>query len=528
MKRFTRILLGIIFAILGVFLQQGTTFAKSYWHYSDSATNGCRDVEVVFARGSGQPQDEGETFLELQKDISMAAEQAKMSYRITDLSYDAIAITPGNALGIYVSAGEAYSFGESVSGGVSRLKRYAAERSASCSNTYWILAGYSQGAMVITNALSAFPEDRVVYIMLFGDPKLYLPEGEGFNPPACRGENLSSYRVYVPDCDTDNGLLGARKPYEYPVFAGRYGLWCNDDDFICGSSKNPFNTGGHALYEENGSIRDASIYVLRRLNYLKQHRAILSAGADVRRQGDFGLVLSKSSIEDGLDDEDKLDTVLAQLRMTERAVNAGEMISFDASSSFSVTEEPLDFTWYVDGVRQDVSGSYFDYSFDEEDAHVVRVVVTDALGASSEATARVTVGIEVAHPADSPVPIDIRAVRCGEKRVCVSWVRRRGAAQYLGLRINDYYMGHVNVSNEELVIDDVDFSNINIAMGYMDAGYQLGEMQDLAIEGTIETVLTSASLPWWRVLAIAVLPFCCILLVRLLIKTVKDIIAFRR
>ena len=89
-------------------------------------------------------------------------------------------------------------------------------------------------------------------------------------------------------------------------------------------------------------------------------------------------------------------------------------------------------------------------------------------------------------------------------------------------------MGHVDVSNEELVIDDVDFSNINIAMGYMDAGYQLGEMQDLAIEGAVETVLTSASLPWWRVLAIVVLPFCCILLVRLLIKTVKDIIAFRQ
>ena len=528
MKRFTRILLGIILAVFGVFLQQSMTFAKSYWHYSDSTTNGCRDIEVVFARGSGQPQDEGETFLELQKDMSMAARQAKMSYRITDLTYDAIAITPGNALGIYVSAGEAYSFGESVDGGVSRLKRYAVERSASCSNTYWILAGYSQGAMVIANALSAFPEDRVVYIMLFGDPKLYLPEGEGFNPPACRGENLSSYRVYAPDCDTDNGLLGARKPYEYPALVGRYGLWCNDDDFICGSSKNPFNTGGHTLYEENGSIRNASTYALRHLNYLKQHRAILSSEKDIQKQSDSSLVLSKSSIDDGLDNEDKLDTVLAQLRMTERAVNAGEMISFDASSSFSVTEEPLDFTWYVDDVRQGVSGPYFDYSFDEEDAHVVRVVVTDALGVSSEAKAQVTVGIEVAPPVDLSVPIDIHTERCGAKRLCISWVRKRGSAQYLGLRINDYYMGHVDVSNEELVIDDVDFSNINIAMGYMDAGYRLGEMQDLVIEGAIETVPTSASLPWWRILAIVALPFCCILLVRLLIKIVKDIIAFRQ
>ena len=153
-------------------------------------------MEFVFARGSGQPQDTGKSFLEFQKNMTLAAKQAKLSYRITDLSYEAVAISVGNVLGTYVSAGEAYSFGRSIDGGVSQLEYYMRSR-ASCANTYWVLAGYSQGAMVVANSLKSFDADKVVYVALFGDPKLYLPEGEGFNPPACRGEELSEYPLHL-------------------------------------------------------------------------------------------------------------------------------------------------------------------------------------------------------------------------------------------------------------------------------------------------------------------------------------------
>lgn len=463
------------------------------------------------ARGSGQPQDIGDTFIELQKDMAMAAKQAQMSYRITDLDYEAIAITPGNALGTYVSAGQAYSFGKSVAGGVNELKYYAQERAAACPNTYWVLAGYSQGAMVVQDSLEAFDLDKIVYIMYFGDPKLYLPEGEGFNPPACRGDNLSEYRVYVPDCDTDNGILGARKPYQYPGLEGRYGLWCNDNDFICGSSKNPLNTKGHSLYEENGSIYNASVYALKYLKALRRTGSVAkSRGVDIDSQ--------KS------DDEELLISVMARLSQIQYMISSDSAIVFDASRSFSVDDEPLEYAWYLDGKLQTTSTEpYFNHIFREHGFYSVRVVVSDTSGASSKAEALVLVDWGLESESDIPLSVDVHAERCGEKRICVSWTRKRGSDRYLGVRFNDYFLGYTDVTNEELVIDDVDFSDAKLAVGSMNERYSLGEMAELKIDSATESVSTSASLSWWRILAIAALPFGFIVLIKIAIKLAKDL-----
>jgi hypothetical protein len=97
---------------------------------------------------------------------------------------------------------------------------------------------------------------------------------------------------------------------------------------------------------------------------------------------------------------------------------------------------------------------------------------------------------------NTPNPVNVHAERCGEKRICMSWTRTRGSGQYLGVRVNDYFLGYADVSNEELVIDDVDFSDIRLAVGSMNANYDLGEMKDLNIEGVVGSVPTSASLPW--------------------------------
>ena len=475
-------------------------------YYSENAARGCRDVEVVFARGSGQPQDTGETFLELQKDMSLAASQAQMSYRITDLNYEAVAITANNILGTYVSAGEAYSFGRSVAGGVAELKNYAKERTTACPDTYWVLAGYSQGAMVIQDSLEAFDADKIVYIMLFGDPKLYLPEGEGFNPPACRGKGLSKYRAYVPNCDTDNGILGARDPYEFTGLAGRYGLWCNDNDFICGSSKNPLNTHGHSLYEENGSIRSAATFALRYLNNLRQKPKVSNSG---------GFRLAQN--------EEKLSTVMAQLSEVQYMINSGETIQFDASRSFNVDEGELKYAWYVSDVRQLASGPTFSYRFNDKGMFIVHVVVTDENGASSMAKALVLVDWEIEGIPSTPSLQNVHAERCGGSRVCISWEKTRGAAKYLALRINDYFLGYTDVSNEELVIDDVDFSDIRIAVGAMSAGLALGDMTEVVVENNVEIVPTAVALPWWQILAIAALPFGFILLIRVVIRLLEDI-----
>ena len=100
------------------------------------------------------------------------------------------------------------------------LSNYYVAVMQSCPETRWILAGYSQGAMVVTGAAKSFRHDNVVYIALFGDPQLNLPEGRGLLPVACLGRNYSPYRVNVPNCRTNRASLGERNPYEYGELVG--------------------------------------------------------------------------------------------------------------------------------------------------------------------------------------------------------------------------------------------------------------------------------------------------------------------
>ena len=160
-----------------------------------------------------------------------------LSTRTLDLDYPAIDVNnPIRLIGAFVSAGKAYEFGKSVSAGVASLQELYRTRHAECPEMKFILVGYSQGAMVVSQALSAFNADDVKFVMMLGDPNTYLPEGEGLFPKACNGGMLSQYRTYAPNCRTYEGVLGGRKPYELTALSGKYSLWCNRDDYICGSS----------------------------------------------------------------------------------------------------------------------------------------------------------------------------------------------------------------------------------------------------------------------------------------------------
>ncbi len=106
----------------------------------------------------------------------------------------------------------------------------------------------------MSEAVKRFRSDEVIYIALLGDPELYLPEGKGLFPSACNGGELSSYRINVPNCRTKSGSLGSRNPYELDELRGKYGLWCNNDDFICGSSRNLLRNSGHLRYGQDGTM----------------------------------------------------------------------------------------------------------------------------------------------------------------------------------------------------------------------------------------------------------------------------------
>ena len=211
---------------------------------SSTFASSCDDVKFIFARGSGQKLHEPE-YSEFKYRIASELDNTKstLKYGFYELGtttvggakYPAVDAGGLNLLGAVVSAGSDYEFGKSVAQGVAELTNYIGEISAGCPNTKFVLAGYSQGAMVVMNATNTLDPDKIIYIATFGDPKLYLPEGKGIIPDACRGKNLSSYRIFAPNCRTSAGSLGERNPYALDGWSGKIGLWCKDKDLVCGA-----------------------------------------------------------------------------------------------------------------------------------------------------------------------------------------------------------------------------------------------------------------------------------------------------
>lgn len=185
-----------------------------------------------------------------------------LTYRLTEVNYPAVAIANLQLIfEAYISAGRAYEFGASVEKGVEDVLGYREYIRWKCPDTKFALIGYSQGAMVVKDAAKSFTPDELGFLLTLGDPETYLPEGEGWFPRACTSSNidysLSRWRYYAPECHTFEGLFGGAKPYEPDQFRNKYALMCNANDFICGSSHNPFRNDGHTSYAGGSLIVDA-------------------------------------------------------------------------------------------------------------------------------------------------------------------------------------------------------------------------------------------------------------------------------
>lgn len=239
--------------------------------YAQKVNESCSKVELIFARGSGSGFDNDEYNVfksqitdRLNGAISLHTYQLGTE-KYNGNQYPAVGVGNvwnGNPIGAYTSAGMGNDYGNSVVAGTIELKSYLSQRYEKCKNsgTYYILGGHSQGAQVIGQTLSNIPvaiRDRIIFVALTGDPKLYFPEGEGFflNPPACQGKKLSVYRRGVNSCTLIQGRLGARKPYLPKDMEAKTGLWCYKNDYVCGTSNNPW-ASGHGTYAVPGSAID--------------------------------------------------------------------------------------------------------------------------------------------------------------------------------------------------------------------------------------------------------------------------------
>ncbi|MBR2708984.1 cutinase family protein [Candidatus Saccharibacteria bacterium] len=281
------------------------------------AASSCPDLKVIFARGSGGERYNNGEYQAFKSSLEAKLSTSSLSYTFDDLEYPAVSVGIsdghfGTMLGAYISGGDSYEFGESVKEGTKKLHRII--NSSTCPNTKYIIAGYSQGALVVLKDLAEINPDKLIYAATFGDPKIYLPEGAGLLPAACRGDNLSEYRAYVPDCRAYKGLLGAREPYVASGFQGKIGTWCNKADLFCSSH---FSIEDHTHYVEDGLYEDASRLIFSKI------AAEFGFKNQYTSPHDTAILIDSTGSMRSLIDEYKAEA----LRLAEKTINSGGRVA---------------------------------------------------------------------------------------------------------------------------------------------------------------------------------------------------------
>lgn len=207
---------------------------------SPASADPCPDVEVVFARGTGEPPGVG---------------------GVGQAFVDAVrAQAGGKSVGVYgvnYAAGSNFddrlAFASTVVDGIRDEASHVESMAANCPDTRLVLGGYSQGAVVSGFVTSATvpagvpaelvprpmpPEvaDHVAAVVLFGKPS---------------GEFLSRYAAPAID-------IG-------PLYAGKTLELCAQGDTICEHVPDGGPTIAHALYSVNGMVGEGATYAVSRV-----------------------------------------------------------------------------------------------------------------------------------------------------------------------------------------------------------------------------------------------------------------------
>lgn len=202
----------------------------------------CLPYLVITARGTGEPHRG-----QLLSPVSRAIAEARPDQAVrTDLDYPADTDVNGGA-----------------SLGVRTLVAMLNLQAQACPEQKFVLLGYSQGAMVVGDALSE-PAARFVgtkadelrpeaaaavsAVVFYGDPRFV--GAESFNE--------GSYD------EARNGLL-PRPAGALADFADRLRDYCVSDDFICQATTTDLDEAGHVEYFDNGMQQDGAAFAITKL-----------------------------------------------------------------------------------------------------------------------------------------------------------------------------------------------------------------------------------------------------------------------
>jgi cutinase len=177
----------------------------------------CPDVEVVFARGTGQPPGVGQ-----------------VGQSFVDSLRSQVA---GRSLGVYpVNYPATQAFAAGSNDGANDASAHVQDMVSRCPNTRMVLGGYSQGAGVIDLATTIMPPqaaDHVAAVALFGNPSSMLAT-----------------------------TLTGGFPAISPLYSSKTIDLCATDDPLCSGGNNVL---AHASYVESGMTSQAATFVANRL-----------------------------------------------------------------------------------------------------------------------------------------------------------------------------------------------------------------------------------------------------------------------
>ena len=200
----------------------------------------CPDVEVVFARGTGEPAGVGgvgQAFVDAVK-----AQASPRSVDVYPVNYAASS-----------DFGDRDNFARTVIDGIRDAATHIESTAASCPNTRVVLGGYSQGA-----ALAGYTTmDHV---------PAGIPAGEApaIMPPQV-AQHVAAVALFGKPSDRFLSDIGAPALAVGPQYAPKTSDSCNPDDTICNGADAGGPSLAHALYAVNGSVDQAATFTISHL-----------------------------------------------------------------------------------------------------------------------------------------------------------------------------------------------------------------------------------------------------------------------
>ncbi len=200
----------------------------------------CPDVEVIFARGTGEPPGVG------------GVGQAFVDALRSQVGGKSVAVYPVN----YAASGDfndTMAFAQTVIAGIRDAGSHVESTAANCPNTRMVLGGYSQGAAVAGFVTSAQVPP--------GIPAALVPQPL----PADVADHVAAVALFGKPSDAWTSRYGAPPIVIGPSYVAKTTQLCAQGDTICDGTPGGNPSFAHALYPVNGMVGEAASFAAARL-----------------------------------------------------------------------------------------------------------------------------------------------------------------------------------------------------------------------------------------------------------------------